>query len=267
MQIFRPICRTLAVSALLVTLAHAQSPVPPKSNEHSFAEEPYVVEQLRTSVRLEADGKGQRETTLRIRVQSESAVREFGLLVYPYMSSFESFDVVYTRVRKPDGSVVETPGSEIQELDSAVSREAPMYTDQREKHIAVKSLAVGDVLEVDLLWTRHDAIAPGHFWYDHNFFIQGICLDEQLDLSVPRDTPVKITASNPAPQIKEEGSHRIYSFRSSHLEKAADKSEDDKIPSWEKNFYGVDPPTVRISSFASWADDGAWYASLYLASK
>jgi hypothetical protein len=126
----------------------------------------------------------------------------------------------------------------------------------------VKSLAVGDVLEVDLLWTRHDAIAPGHFWYDHNFFIQGICLDEQLDLSVPRDTPVKITASNPAPQIKEEGTRRIYSFRSSHLEKAADKSEDDKIPSWEKDFYGVDPPTVRISSFASWADVGAWYASL-----
>ena len=60
MQVFRPICRTLAVSALLVTLARAQSPVPPKSDEHSFAEEPYVVEQLRNSVRLEADGKGQR---------------------------------------------------------------------------------------------------------------------------------------------------------------------------------------------------------------
>jgi hypothetical protein len=208
MQIFRPICRTLTVSALLVTLAHAQSPVPPKSDEYSFADEPYVVEQLRTSVRLEADGKGQRETTLRIRAQSESAVRQFGLLVYPYMSSFESFDVVYTRVRKPDGTIVETPASEIQELDSAVSREAPMYTDQREKHIAVKSLAVGDVLEVDLRWTSHDAIAPGHFWYDHNFFIQGICLDEQLEVSVPRDTPVKITASNPAPQIKEEGSRR-----------------------------------------------------------
>jgi len=262
MQIFRPICRTLAVSALLVTLAHAQSPVPPKSDEHSFADEPYVVEQLRTSVRLEADGKGQRETTLRIRAQSESAVREFGLLVYPYMSSFESFDVVYTRVRKPDGTIVETPASEIQELDSAVSRDAPMYTDQREKHIAVKSLAVGDVLEVDLRWTSHDAIAPGHFWYDHNFFIQGICLDEQLEVSVPRDTPVKITASNPVPQIKEEGSRRIYSFRSSHLEKAGDKSEDEKIPSWEKNFYGADPPSVRISSFASWSDVGAWYAGL-----
>ena len=52
-------------------------------------------------------GKGQREVSLRIRVQSESAVREFGLLAYPYMASFESLDVVYVRVRKPDGSVVE----------------------------------------------------------------------------------------------------------------------------------------------------------------
>ena len=39
---------------------------------------------------------------------------------------------------------VETPASDIQEVDSAVSREAPMYTDQRERHIAIKSLSVGD---------------------------------------------------------------------------------------------------------------------------
>jgi len=262
MQIPRPICLSLALSALLVTLTRAQTAVPPKSNEHRFADEPYVVEQLRTIVRFEADGKSQRETIVRIRVQSESAVREFGLLVYPFMSSFESFDVVYTRVRKPDGTVVETPTSEIQELDSAVSRQAPMYTDQREKHIAVKSLAVGDVLEVDLRWTGHDAIAPGHFWYDHDFVLQGICLDEQFELNVPRDTPVKLTSLNPPPKIKEDGTRRIYSFHSSHLEKPQDLSEDQKIPAWEKDFYGIEPPALRISSFTSWSDVGAWYAGL-----
>ena len=57
------------------------------------------------------------------------------------MASFESLDLLEVKVRKPDGSVVETPASESQEVDSAVSREAPMYTDQREKHIAVKALA------------------------------------------------------------------------------------------------------------------------------
>jgi len=90
----------LVVSAFAVTLAGAQSPPPPKLEEANFASEPYVVEQLRTAVRFESDGKGQHELSLRIRVQSESAVREFGQLVYPFMASFESLDVVYVRVRK-----------------------------------------------------------------------------------------------------------------------------------------------------------------------
>ncbi len=248
------------MSALVAAFACAQSPLPPKSERPNFADEPYVIEQLHNAIRFEADGKGQREMTIRIRVQSESAVREFGLLVYPYMASFESLDVVYARVRKPDGSVVETPADEIQELDSAVSREAPMYTDQREKHIAVKSLGVGDVLEADLRWTVHDPIAPGHFWYDHSFFDDGICLDEQLEINVPLDVSVKIAA--PAPQIKQEGSRRIYTFHSSHLQKAQEKDAEQKIPAWEKDFHGSDPPTVRISSFSSWAEVGAWYVGL-----
>ena len=262
MSVSKFMLRAVVVSACAVTLASPQSPPPRKPEEPNFAGEPYVVEQLRTTVRFEADGKGQREMTLRIHVQSESAVREFGLLVYPYMASFESLDVVYARVRKPDGSVVGTPADEIQELDSAVSREAPMYTDQREKHIAVKSLGVGDVLEADLRWTIHDPIALGHFWYDHNFFDNGICLDEQLEINVPLDVPVKIAAPAPAPQIKQEGSRRIYTFHSSHLQKAQEKDEDQKIPAWEKDFHGSEPPAMRISSFTSWADVGAWYAGL-----
>src|SRR5207249_5919359 len=96
------------------------------------------------------------------------------LLIYPFAASFETVQIPYVRVRKPDGSLVETPASDVQELDSAVSREAPMYTDQREKHVAVKSLSVGDTLEVNVHWTIHDPIARGHFWYDHSFFRDGV---------------------------------------------------------------------------------------------
>ena len=43
--------------------------------------------------------------------------------------------------------MVETPASDVQDLDSAVSREAPMYTDGEREHVAVKSLSPGDILE------------------------------------------------------------------------------------------------------------------------
>jgi tetratricopeptide (TPR) repeat protein len=249
---------------LLIPVARPQSQAPSgsKSDLHDFSKESYVIEQLHTSARFEADGTGQRELSVRVRVQSEAAVRQFGLLVYPYMADFESLDVVHARVRKPDGTVVDTPVDEIQDLDSAVSREAPMYTDQREKHIPVKSLAVGDVLEAELRWTARQAIAPGHFWFDDNFFESGICLDEQLEINVPANVPTKISSPKVSPGVKTEGSRKIYTFHTSHLEKTDDKPDDQKIPAWEANFHGIDPPAIRISSFTSWAELGAWYAAL-----
>lgn len=229
-----------------------------KSAAPDYSKEPYIFELIQTKVRFEMDGKGQRELTIRARVQSESAVRELGLLTYPFASSFESLDVIYVRVRKPDGSVVETPQSDVQELDSAVSREAPMYSDTREKHIAVKSLGVGDVLEAQLRWTVHVAVAPGHFWGGNSFFRAGICLKEIKEFDLPKSAAAKVTSKEAKPTIEQKGDRQIYRFETSNLNKA----EEPKIPDWEKNYYGIDPPDVRVSSFHSWDDVGAWYAQL-----
>jgi transglutaminase-like putative cysteine protease len=254
----------LAVLLSVCPLGCAQSSKAETSEASKYANEPYVVEEFRRVYRFEADGKGQRDLNIRIRVQSESAVREFGLLVYPFSTSFENLEVLSVRVRKPDGTVVETPADDIQELDAAVSREAPMYTDEREKHIAVKSLAVGDVLEASVRWTVHDAIAPGHFWLDDDVFDKGVCLDQVLEFDIPAKLAVKVKGANPAPEVKEQNGRRIYTFHAGNLKKADDESKekDEKVPDWEKNFRGIEPPAIRISSFSAWSEVGAWYASL-----
>jgi tetratricopeptide (TPR) repeat protein len=220
--------------------------------------EPYVVEFLQNKYRFEADGKGYRDLILRVRVKSENAVRDFGVLVYPFASSFETLNMVYVRVRKPDGTVVDTPVSEIQELDSAVSREAPMYTDQREKHVAVKALSVGDLLEANVRWTIHDPIAPGKFWFDHAYLKSGTCLKEILEVDLGRDVPVKIRNSDPQPVIREEGDRRVYRFEASNHQ----RPEVSKIPDWEKNYHGLPPPDVQFSSFTSWDEVGRWFGGL-----
>lgn len=219
---------------------------------------PGFVERLSNAVRFEADGKEQRVLSLQVRIQSVSAIKEFGLLEYSYMASFEDIQIVYVRVRKPDGSVVETPVTDAQDVDSPVSWEAPMYTDQREKHIAVKSLASGDILEARVQWTTHTPIAPGHFWFNHNFFSNGICLNEMLEVNVPRQVSFKIAVAEPKPEISEEGGRRIYLFKTSHLS----LRKDDEIPVWEQNPHGAPPPALQISSFASWEEVGAWYGGL-----
>ena len=235
----------------------AEAGQPPPTAPPATANAPFVVELLQTKVNFEADGKGSRDTVVRIRMNSESAVRDFGLLVYPFASSFDSLEVRYVRVRKPDGSVVETPSSDIQELDSAVSREAPMYTDQREKHIAVKSLSVGDLLEIEVRWTVHDPVAPGHFWFDHSFFNAGVCQKEVLEIDLPREVKVSIRNSKAQPTIREEGLRRIYTYETSNLT----EPKTSKIPAWEKNYHGLEPPDVQLSSFTSWGEVGEWFNS------
>lgn len=249
-----PICRSQASAPASPTQVPATSSAPPAD----YSKEPYVFELIETEVRFEADGKGQRDLSLRVRIQSESAVHEFGLLTYAFASRFETLDVIFVRVRKPDGTVLETPLSDVQEIDSAVSREAPMYTDQREKHIAVKSLAVGDTLEAHIRWTTTEPLAPGHFWYADSYFRAGICLRETIKFDLPAGLPVKLRNSDPQPTIQEAGGRHIYTFTHSNLKHA----EESKIPDWEKNPNGAPLPDVELSSFTSWAEVGAWYNSL-----
>jgi transglutaminase-like putative cysteine protease len=213
---------------------------------------------VHTRVRLEADGTGSRELTGRIRVQGESAIRELGLLRFAYASSFEALNIDYIRVRKPDGTVVSTPATDVQDLDSEVSRQAPMYTDEREEHIAVKTLAVGDTLEYHLVWTVHDALAPGHFWFYDNFLRDQICLDEEIVVDVPRDTPVKFSSGASVPVIKDIDKRRIYTLHNENLKLPENESE----WAWEKSVGNAAPPSIQASSFQSWEQVGQWFGGL-----
>ena len=259
-----PKCSTRSVSLatlLLVVSVSAQAPPdtkPAKDHPSSFPTEPFVVEFLQTKVRFESDGTGSRELVARIHIQSEASLRDLGLLVFSYLRSAETLDVLYVRSRKPDGTVIVTPLTDVQDLDSDITRTAPMYTDQREKHIAVKSFSVGDTLEYDVRWTVVHAISPGNFWFSDNFLRDGIVEDEQIEINVPKTPPATLSSPSFAPVSKDDGARRIYTFRWSHLEHDPPSQEAD----WEKSLRPAKPPDIQLSSFGSWDDVGKWFSAL-----
>jgi len=79
-------------------------------------------------------------------------------------------------VRKPDDSLVVSPPENFQDMPADVTREAPFYSDIQEKHVAVKGLGPGDVLEYRVHWQRTKPLAPGQFWLEYNFAHDGIVL-------------------------------------------------------------------------------------------
>ena len=121
-----------------------------------------MVEQSLMKVAYEADGTGTREQILAIRIQSQAGVQALGVLSFAYLSSNENVEFDYIRVRKPDGTVVNTPDYNVQEMPAEVTRAAPMYSDIHEKHVTVKGLGVGDVLEYSIRYRTFKPQIPGN---------------------------------------------------------------------------------------------------------
>jgi tetratricopeptide (TPR) repeat protein len=243
--------------------AHAQAPSKPGAKP-DYSNEAFVVEQTSTRVVFENDGTGTRESSARVRIQSDAGVQRYGLLTFSYESSIEGLDIDYVRVQKKDGTVVPTPAENTQDMAAEITRQAPFYSDLREKHVAVKGLSVGDSLEFQAHWRVTKPLAPGQFWYAYNFSHEGIILQEQLQINVPRDRPVKWKSPDVKPAVTEEGARRVYTWTSSQLDHKS--SEQEKTEQETKLYQAargqLPPADVQISSFQSWEDVGRWYSNL-----
>ena len=227
----------------------AQSPIPP-----DYSQEAYVIEHNHQVVRYENDGTGREQVDTQIRIVSEGGVQALGQLKVGYSALSDKLDIVYVRVRKPDGSVVTAQDSTIQDLTTP---NAPVYTDYHEKHVSVPSLRPGDVLEYELVRTIVNPLAPNQFWTSYNFAETGIVLDEQLEINLPKARHIKLkTRPGYEPKVTDEGDRRIYRWTHSHLkDQEAGKQ---RKPHSEANQV----PSVQLTTFESWEDLGAWYGFL-----
>jgi tetratricopeptide (TPR) repeat protein len=228
-----------------------------------YSKEPFVIEQARARFQFENDGTEREENIIRVRVQSEAGVQQWGQLRFGYNSASERFEIPYVRVIKQDGSVVTAGADAVQELNQPIQRIAPIYTDYREKHVTVPGLRPGDVLECETVTVVHTPLAPGQFWMQHDFQKNAIVLDEQLEIDVPLARTVKLkTKPGMEPKSTEENGRRVYRWSSSHLvreeeDKAGDTQKKKKKKKPEDEF-----PAVQLTSFASWEEVGRWYAGL-----
>jgi tetratricopeptide (TPR) repeat protein len=282
----RPLRKTCLVTLLLVSSSFqfdrfiaAQSPQAPQQRQEpsgakapaseqkqpDYSQEAYVIERMATSYRFEKDGTGQREQTFRVKVQSDAGVESFGQLVFPYSSANEKLDIENVSVRKPDGSEVKAQASAVQDLTAPISREAPVYTDLRVKHVTVPGLRPGDTLEYRVLWRITTPLAPNHFWLEHDF-LKGawITLDERLEIDIPHGSAPQLkTEAGLDPVVKEQNGRRVYSWKHANLKREdADKDDEKDDEKKKEGLDGPKQPQIQMTTFKSWDEVGQWYASL-----
>jgi tetratricopeptide (TPR) repeat protein len=259
----------LIILSCSATIAAQQAPPPGGSppsappavsqpTSPDYSQEPFVIESYVTTARYENDGTGQRDLLVRIRVQSDAGVQQLGELVFGFNSANEQMDVRSVRVRKADSTVVAAAPEAVKEMTAPVARDAPVYTDYKEKHITVPALHTGDTLEYEIVTRLVTPLALNEFWYDHNFLEGVIVLDERLEVNLPAGRAVNL--QSPAfPHEKEDANGRtIYRWKRATL---AHPSEEEQAKTKSKK-SDPKPPSVQLTTFASWEDVGRWYAKL-----
>ncbi|MBI3404455.1 MAG: DUF3857 domain-containing protein [Acidobacteria bacterium] len=233
-----------------------------------YAEEAYVIESSRTNVRFNDDGTGSRTTEVRIRVQSDAGVEQLGQLVFGYNAANENLSIDYVRVRKGkelNDAVITAKPDAVQEMTAPIARDAPVYTDYKQKHVTVPSLQSGNILEYKTTITIHTPLAPGNFWLDYNFEKTAIVLEEELVVVCHTARRIK---EKTAPEIKgisvETGANSIRTWKNSHLvrEKEDEKETPSKRKERRKREKEGFTPDVQLTTFQSWEEVGRWYSGL-----
>lgn len=256
-RVSRVVVGFLLVCSFVVAMAVDALAQPPSSSSSkkttNNAEEAAVFERILNRARFENDGTEVRETEAVVRIQSQAGVEDFGQLVFGYSSATEKLEVEYVRVRKPDGQVVVTPDSTAQDFAPDVLKEAPMYSDYRQRHISVTALQPGDTLEYRTVTRVLTPLAAGNFWYEYTFPKGIVVSEDRLELDVPKSRDVKLKTPKRQPEIQDSGDRRVYTWVVKDIQPERDKEKD------EDEATG---PDVQLTTFTDWKQVAQWYAKL-----
>ncbi len=236
-----------------------------------YSSEPAVIEKSESVYTMAADGTGSRRQTIVVRVQSDAAVRQLGVLNVQFAGNSEKVELTYVRVRRPDGTVTETPVNEAIEMPSPVTTQAPFYSDLKQMQIPVRNLRAGDTLEWQVNVRSTKAEAPGQFWGSENFVSDAVILAESLELRVPKNSYVNVWSPKHKPAETVDGEQRVFRWTAVQLKPTVGKEADAEKERKKKHVLTDEEqldqelgifPDVAWSTFKSWEAVGEWYRSL-----
>ncbi len=270
----------LACAALLGMEAAAQRPKPaavPRGSSSApasqsptvgprdpYAAEPAVFERFDTAYRFRADGTGSKVDTAAVRVQGEAALRGLSILSIPYVAGTERIEFVSVRVRKPNGTTVDTPVAEVQDQPTRMTQATPLYSDTHLALLPVRGLALGDRLEYQVRTVFTAAEAKDQFWGTEGFGRGRVVVERSVELRVPAAKYLQVICPRYPAKVSDEGDERVYRWSGSQTrltvqERARGQAGADRSEEEEPDEVA---PAIQWTTFRSWAEVGEWYQGL-----
>lgn len=275
------IVSAIACSCSLSAMAQATAAagtVPPASvKAAAYADESIVIERSDCIYTLAADGTGFQDRNIVARVQSDAAARALGVVSIAFAGNSQHVEFLYARVRHPDGTVVESTPADAIEMPAPVTREAPFYSDIKEKQLPIRSLRVGDTLEWKARITITKSETPGQTWGQESFVDDSVVLAQTIELRVPVGMYFKVWSPTAKPiesDLAADGiapALHVYRWTTSQLKPMAGKEAEAAAEAKKKTVWTADQeldaeqgklPSIAWTTFKSWGEVGAWYRVL-----
>lgn len=250
----------------------AQSKPASASSADRYVAEPTVIERNDREITFAVDGTGSEHQTLVVRVQTEAAVKSLSVVSFAYASFSQNVQIDYVRVRHADGSVVDTPTADALEMPTEIMRQAPFYSDLKQKQIPVRGLRAGDRLEWSVRLIRTVAEAPGRFWGNAAFTgKEAVALAETFTLRLPKSVPATVWSPKQPAKVTEEGTEQVYRWTSSQSDPTGGPEAEARTDAEKKRILRPEEiadrtdgalPLIAWTNFPDWPSVGAWYRAL-----
>lgn len=242
---------------LMTLLAVAPLALPASAQTPDAAVIDAIVQQYRESIVLSADGTEASDVTSIVKVNTEAGVQQRGTLTIPYQRDTGALEVRYVRVRKSDGSVVDTPVDTAIDQPADITREAPAFTDLYERHINVRGLSVGDIIE--LAYHREQRpLFERHFAGEDEWLIGEAVEDGEVTLSARESMPLTVKTHGAQPVVTTAGRQRVYRWTIRHP--SAWTLKDIQALVRERK---TRRPAVEITTFRTWDEVGGAVRALW----
>jgi transglutaminase-like putative cysteine protease len=246
---------TLCGLVSLADVTNAQSAPPAPSAADADRNSPAYTISVETRIVVRDDLTSVADTTVRLKILRESAIRGLGQRTLSYSETLSPLEVIEAYTEKPDGRKVSVEESSILTRDAATGLNAVYQRDAKVKTLIFPDIAIGDTLVYETRVTRIDKRFPGHFNFQTLLPKSAPYDSYRLTVDAPSSLELRIHVKGDGltHEVSEAGAvqHHVFSYRPSGWT----PEEPGAISAWDRD------PQLVITTYKDMSDLGASYWS------
>jgi transglutaminase-like putative cysteine protease len=205
-------------------------------------------------VRLEPDGRGSNTYRQIIQILRPEAVDQYAEQQFSYAPRHQRFTLNWIHVVKPDGTVISSAPSHVQESDVPAQFGDPTYSDQKVVRVSLSGVAAGTIVDYSYTIEELKPYLSGDFFEPWSVNSGPPVVRSRYMVDVPAGFTPRIHETN----LNFKRTERTVGGRHVYMWATRD------IPLVKGQLFAADSNgvfmSVRISSPTTWAQIGKWYA-------